>query len=143
MIRKHFRFRRLVLGLAFAAAAVAPAAQATPEIQAGLTGSSDAYLTTEVSAYELRNTNIVPPGMTLTDSSAVRSEHSFGAPGPSAAGATGPQEVAVTVSSSSGFDWSDAGIGASAVFAAALLLLTAVGLNRRHRSRLDRTLASA
>jgi hypothetical protein len=32
------------------------------------------------------------------------------------------------------FDWSDAGIGASIVFGAALMLLTAVGLGRRHRS---------
>ncbi len=143
MIRKHFRIRRIVLGLAFAAIA-APMAQATPyvngptpEIQAGITQSSDAYLTTEVSPYELRvgATRVVPGGMTLTGSSVVRSENSFGAPGPSAAGATGPHEV-ITATSSGGFDWADASLGAAAAFGTALMLLTAVGLGRRNRSRL-------
>jgi hypothetical protein len=73
--------------------------------------------------------------MTLAPSSIVRSENSFGAPGPGAAGATGPQHV-LTATSSSGFDWTDASLGAAAAFATALLLLTAVGLGRRNRSRL-------
>jgi hypothetical protein len=134
MIRKHFRLKRIALGLAFAAIA-APVAQATPEIQAGLTAPSSAYLSTEVSPYELRSTHIVPGGMTLVQPSIVRSENSFGAPGPSAAGATGPQHV-ISATSSSRFDWTDASLGAAAAFATALLLLTAVGLGRRNRSGL-------
>ena len=39
----------------------------------------------------------------------------------------------VVVSTSSGFDWSDAGIGASTVFAAALLLGIAIVLTRRRQ----------
>jgi hypothetical protein len=134
MIRKHFRLKRIALGLAFAAIA-APVAQATPEIQSGLTAPTSAYLTTEVSPYELRSTHIVPGGMTLAPSSIVRSENSFGAPGPSGAGAAGPQHVISPVSSN-GFDWTDASLGAAVAFATALVLLTAVGLGRRNRSRL-------
>lgn len=74
----------------------------------------------------------------------VRSENSFGAPGPSAGGAQGPVAVqTATVSSSSGFDWNDAGIGAAVAFGIALLLVTAVAVGRRFRHT-DRTgLASA
>jgi hypothetical protein len=46
-----------------------------------------------------------------------------------------PITQALTTSASDGFNWSDAGIGASVSFGAALLLLTAVGLGRRSRSR--------
>jgi len=135
MIRKHFRLKRIVLGLAFAAIA-APAAQATPYGGAPESRHDQSLLSTEVSAYEVVSDRaILPGGMTLASSSVVRSENSFGAPGPSAAGATGPAEVAL-VRTTTGFDWSDAGIGASAAFGAALMLLTAVGLGRRNRSRL-------
>ena len=139
MIRKHFRLKRLALGLAFAAIA-APVAQATPhvngptsQVQASIV--RDAYLTTEVSPYEVRGTHVLSPGMTITASSVVRSENSFGAPGPSAAGATGPELVTSTASSTT-FDWADAGVGAAAAFGMALLLLTAIGIGRRNRSRL-------
>jgi hypothetical protein len=106
----------------------------------------DSYLTTEVSAYELGSgaIHVLPGAMTVSESSAVRSENSFGAPGPSLAGATGPTEVELArTASTSRFDWSDAGIGASVTFVAGLMLLTALFLGRRHRSRIDRTLASA
>jgi hypothetical protein len=134
MIRKHFRIRRIVLGLAFAAIA-APVAQATPHVNGPVSGvqseiSADAYLTTEVAPYELRGTHVVPSGMTLTPTSVVRSENTFGAPGPSAGGAVGPQSVA-TASATSTFDWDDAGIGAASAFGIALLLVTAVMLGRR------------
>ena len=47
-----------------------------------------------------------------------------------------PVPVSVTSSvGSDNFSWSDAGIGASAVFAGLLVLLTVVGLGRRQRSR--------
>jgi hypothetical protein len=39
----------------------------------------------------------------------------------------------------SGFNYSDAGIGASVSFGAAILLLTAIALGRRYRSRFDRS----
>jgi hypothetical protein len=41
----------------------------------------------------------------------------------------------VQTSSSDGFNWSDAGIGASIAFGTALMLLMAVVLGRRFRSR--------
>jgi hypothetical protein len=44
-------------------------------------------------------------------------------------------QALTTSASDDGFNWSDAGIGASVSFGAALLLLTAVGLGRRSRSR--------
>jgi hypothetical protein len=142
MIRKHFRIRRLVLGLAFGAALVVPVAQATPHVDGPVSGvtseiQADAYLTTEVSPYELRGTHIVPNGMTVTPTSVVRSENSFGAPGPSAGGAVGPHSVA-TASATTSFDWNDAGIGAAAAFGVALLLVTAVMLGRRNRTGLAR-----
>jgi hypothetical protein len=68
----------------------------------------------------------------------VRSENSFGVPGPSAGGAQGPVATRTVSQASSSFDWSDAGIGGSIVFGAGLLLLTAVILGRRH----NRSLAS-
>jgi hypothetical protein len=43
--------------------------------------------------------------------------------------------VVQTTTSSDGFNWSDAGIGASIAFGAALMLLMAVVLGRRFRSR--------
>jgi hypothetical protein len=134
MIRKHFRLKRIALGLAFAAIA-APVAQATPYGGSPASQQDQSVLSTEVSPYELRSTHIVPGGMTLVQPSIVRSENSFGAPGPSAAGATGPQHV-ISATSSSRFDWTDASLGAAAAFGTALLLLTAVGLGRRNRSGL-------
>jgi hypothetical protein len=74
----------------------------------------------------------------------VRSENSFGAPGPSAGGAQGPVVVkTASVSSSSGFDWNDAGIGAAVAFGIAVLLVTAVALGRRYRHTDGPGLASA
>jgi hypothetical protein len=152
MIRKHFRIRRIVLGLAFAAI-LAPSAQAmtpgtyadgaslgtyksqsstnvrTPEIQAGIVPTLS-----QGQVEALRYQAMVDA---YTRQTPVRSENSFGAPGPSAAGAQGPVSVqtASTVRSDR-FDWSDAGIGGSIVFGAALMLLTAVGLGRRHHRTL-------
>jgi hypothetical protein len=135
MIRKHLRLKRIALGLAFAAIA-APVAQATPYGGSVSSQKDQAVLSTEVSAYEVVGSRtILPGGMTMASSSVIRSENSFGAPGPSAAGATGPQHV-ISSTSSSRFDWTDASLGAAAAFATALLLLTAVGIGRRNRSRL-------
>ena len=136
MIRKHFRVKRLVVGLAFAAI-LAPAAQATP-YGGGISNSradSD-LLTTQVSPYEMRGTHVLPNGMTLVSPPIARSENSRGSGGPNTVGATNPVSMpAIRTVSASGFDWSDAAIGASVAFAAALLLLTSVTVARRHRDR--------
>jgi hypothetical protein len=137
MIRKHFRLKRIALGLAFAAIA-APVAQATPYGGSPTSQKDQAVLSTEVSEYEVvSGRTILPGGMTLAPSSVVRSENSFGAPGPSAAGATGPQHV-ISSTSSGTFDWTDASLGAAVAFGTALVLLTAVALGRRYRSGLAR-----
>jgi hypothetical protein len=43
------------------------------------------------------------------------------------------------VTSQSGFDWGDAGIGASVVFGAFVVLLTVVALGRRYGPRINRS----
>jgi hypothetical protein len=45
----------------------------------------------------------------------------------------------VTARPDNGFNYGDAGIGASILLGAAILLLTAVALGRRYRSRFDRS----
>ena len=151
MIRKHFRIRRIVIGLAFAAIA-APVAQAHTGYT--LEGPTPGVLRTDARhAVLLRHASDMPTQpapltqaqvaalryQAMVDAysrqAPVRSENSFGVPGPSAGGAQGPSTTKTTsVVSSSSFDWRDAGIGASTVFAAALMILTAVLLGRRHRS---------
>jgi hypothetical protein len=184
MIRKHFRFRRYVLGLAFAAALIAPvAAQAytSLDVNGSATGvqRTDARHAALLNRHSVESTGIgqqayVARQQAMADAYAkqqsqptaigqqaygarlqamadyyanhaqatapVRSENSFGAPGPSAAGAQGPvAEKTVSASSAGGFDWSDAGIGAAVAFGIALLLVTAVALGRRYRSHPDGT----
>jgi hypothetical protein len=61
----------------------------------------------------------------------VISERSNGVQGPD------PSLVPVTIAATSGgFDWSDAGIGASTAFGVALLLVLAVALGRRQHTGL-------
>ena len=116
MIRKQLRLKKVALALALAAV-VAPTAQAavyvdgpTPGVQAGyIRAASHQKIQSEMSVQPTS-------GLGITAADAV------------------PNPV-VTTTGSSGFSWSDAGIGASASFGAALLLLTAVGLGRRARSR--------
>ena len=153
MFRKHFRFRRMVLGLAFAALVVPAAASATTNI----TTHSPAYLRyhevgvpmATISGPELRSehgrtvatvTPLQAEGMRwnamadtyLRDKPTVAiSERSFGVPGPDPS--LVPQ-LASTTSTSSGFDWTDAGIGAaSAALIAALLLGIGIVTIRRHQ----------
>ena len=163
MIRKHFRIRRYVFGLAFATALIAPAAASA---YTGLTseGPATGVQQTDARHAALLNrqaTPVTPTGIgqqayaarlqAMADRYAsmgqgpVRSENSFGAPGPSAGGAQGPATVkTVSVSASSRFDWDDAGIGAGVAFGIALLLVAAVAFGRRYRSHPDGTgLASA
>jgi hypothetical protein len=149
MIRKHFKLRRIVLGLALVAfvAFVAPAAYAktyvggpTSEIQSGTTHrpfASEISVQPTVSALQADGMRWQAMADAYLSQSPVRSENSFGAPGPSTAGATGPQLVTyVNRSPSNGFDWTDASVGAGVTFGMTLLLLTAIGLGRRNRSRL-------
>jgi hypothetical protein len=143
MIRKHFRLKRVMVGLAFAAI-VAPAAQATP--YGGTVSNSSSrvdYLSTQVSPYELGSgqaTHVLPSGMTLAAPLVARSENSRGAGGPSTVGATNPVAVPVaSTASADAFDWSDAAIGALVAFGTALVLLTATMLGRRQHSRLAST----
>jgi hypothetical protein len=149
MIRKHFRIRRIVIGLAFAAI-VAPSAQAYTGYS--IDGGTPSLQSASNSQKAIRSEISVQPTLSLAQVQALRyqamvdfyarqnplrSENSFGAPGPSAAGAQGPVATQmVSRASSSSFDWSDAGIGASIVFGAALMLLTAVSLGRRHHRSL-------
>jgi hypothetical protein len=138
MIRKHFRFKRLVLGFAVAAV-LAPAAQAHVYLPASHLGQPLAAQTTitPLQADGMRWTAManfykqqsgVPPA-TAVKADGLRYQAMAKFYGDKAAAA------ATSSTSSNGFSWSDAGIGASAVFAGLLVLLTVVGLGRRHRSR--------
>jgi hypothetical protein len=146
MIRKHFRLKRIALGLAFAAVVVVPTAQARVALVDGHPAPVSYSAVAHPIASEISVQSGVPQlqveglrWQAMADAyqaqSPVRSENSFGAPGPSLAGATGPQVVAAASTTSDGFNWSDAGIGASVAFGAALMLLMAVVLGRRFRSR--------
>ena len=150
MFRKHFRIRRLVLGLAFAAFA-APAAQASTgylvdggpvPVSRDTTGAQLSYMRYhQVGGPLAAPVKVITPaqadGMRLQaianayqsqQASLVTSERSFGVPGPDPS--LVPQLAAAT---SSGFDWSDAGIGASTAFGVALLLVIAVAIIRRNQ----------
>jgi hypothetical protein len=142
MIRKHFRLKKIALGLAFAAVAV-PTAQASvlldghpapvsytavarqPIASAIPVQSAARQLQVEglrwqamAKAYENS------PGITAAGAALANAKHS-----------AYPVSVVQTSSSSDGFNWSDAGIGASIAFGTALMLLMALVLGRRFRSR--------
>lgn len=143
MFRKHFRFRRMVLGLAFAAFAVpvapagavslstfvdggpAPVSNTTPEIR-----SENARVTSTLTGLQadgLRYSAMAQRYEQLLPSVAV-SERSNGVNGPD------PSLVPQVILSTSGsFDWQDAGIGATTVLAAALLL--GIGIVFTHRTQ--------
>lgn len=133
MIRKHFRLKRIALGLAVAAVA-APTAQAavyvdgpTPGVQAGyIRAASHQAVRSEMSVQSpLANVNgTSKAGITAAGAALANQRHDALFVTPQAAQSTG-----------SSFNWSDAGIGASVSFGAALLLLTLVGLSRRNRTR--------
>jgi hypothetical protein len=114
MIRKHFR-KRLAVGLAFAAvlaAIVVPTAQGKVYLQSATVQSH-------------QQPTILTPGMTAAGAALANQKHD-----------AYPVPVSSTeVAASTGFNWSDAGIGASVTFGALLLLFTALVLGRRQRSR--------
>lgn len=127
MIRKHLRLKKVALALAIAAVA-APTAQAavyvdgpTPGVQAGyIRAASHQKIQSEMSVQSTSG-----PGITAAGAALANAKHTA---------YPVPNQV-VSSTGSSSFSWSDAGIGASVSFGAALLLLTAVGLGRRARSR--------
>jgi hypothetical protein len=165
MIRKHFRLRRVALGLAFAAVA-APAAHATPVSLSGGVTPTLSQLQAEASrVYGSQgdaSTSSIHGGVTPTLSQ-LQAEASrvYGSQGDvstsSIHGGSTPtmaqleQQAAqyrarldaakaqVTAGGSDDFEWTDAGIGASVTLGSALLLLTCVGLGRRYRSRSQST----
>jgi hypothetical protein len=164
MIRKQFRFKRLALGLAFAAvlaAVLVPTAAAksvgyemssqptiTPLQADGLRWQAMAAFYKNASRPAVASEISVQSTITPLQADGLRYQamakfYKDNTPGITAAGTAianqqhNAYRVPLTASSagSDGFNWSDAGIGASAVFAGLLVLLTAVGLGRRHRSR--------
>jgi hypothetical protein len=147
MIRKQFRLKRVLLGLAFALVA-APTAQAytglmvdgpTPGIQSQPSVASEISVQPKpLSQLQIQAMRLDAMAAAYQSKSPVRSENSFGVPGPSVGGAQGPVSVAtVSTAGSNGFNWDDAGIGASVAFGAALLLLLSVALGRRYYTRSD------
>ena len=127
MIRKHLRLKRLVLG---AAVSLAIAAISAPAVLAKPTSG---YGPLDQWAYSVihRSTQATPSSYSAVSGPlGVVAYQSF-------AGVTPKQGEPVT--SQSGFDWSDAGIGASVAFGALLLLLTVVALGRRYRPRINRS----
>ena len=142
MIRKHFRLKKIALGLAFAAVAV-PTAQASPVLLDGhpapvsYTAVAHQPIASEMSVQSVSQLKVEglrwqamakayenSPGITAAGAALSNAKHS-----------AYPVSVAQTTTSSDGFNWSDAGIGASIAFGAALMLLMAVILGRRFRSR--------
>jgi hypothetical protein len=141
MIRKHFRIkRRLFIGLAFAALAAPTAAQAQTGVfvDGGPAPVSFAAQTTAAVTSEHSYRGITPlqadalrwqaMARAYQQPTQAISERSNGVKGPDAS--LVPQTIAST---STGFDWTDAGIGASTAFGVALLLVLGVAVARRHQ----------
>jgi hypothetical protein len=142
MIRKHFRLRRrLVAGLVFALVAV-PAASATPNFGGhpytpakkievvGEHGKISAQLSRD--QVEAMRWQAAADYYLSKAQTPVTTEHSFGA------SKQRPVEpTVVSVSPRSGFDWADAGIGASVAFASLLGLSMLLIVSRRSRKGLD------
>jgi hypothetical protein len=140
MLRKHFRIRRIIIGLAFAAlAAPATASAAGTFVDGGPVPvsrvSTPAQIRTEHSATTI--TPLQADGLRWQAAANIyarqqaqqaTSERSNGVAGPNPS--LVPQ---VVLSTSSSFDWRDAGIGASTAFGVALILVIGVALIRRNQ----------
>ena len=142
MFRKHFRFkRRLVAGLVFALVAVptASAMQYSPHhlTSAGKTievvgDHGKVYPQLSRNQVEAMRWQAAADYYQRQAQTPVTTEHSFGA------SKQRPIEpTIVTVSPRSGFDWADAGIGASVAFASLLGLSALLLIGRRSRKGLD------
>ena len=142
MIRKHFRLKRIALGLAFAALVIAPTAQARVAL---VDGHAAPVSYTAVERQPIASEISVQSGVPQLQVEGLRWQamaKAYEGPGITSAGAalSNAKHSAYPVSvvqttTSDGFNWSDAGIGASVAFGAALMLLMAVILGRRFRSR--------
>ena len=149
MIRKHFRRKRLILGLAVAALAAPVSAQAMVAID-GPTGGEQAYVIpkshgivvqspAQAAAYQLKVDAM--RGQALNQSAASYSTSTtvskLGPLDAWAIGAISAHEpvptVVISTRTSDGFNWSDAGIGSAVTFGVVLFLLAAVGFSRRHQ----------
>jgi hypothetical protein len=135
MIRKHFRLKRIALGLAFAAVVV-PIAQAKPVSQSPvrLSGAALVNAPAPVSV----QSRIQLSGAALVNAPAPVSVRSpIHLTGPALVNAPAPvSRVTVAgTSNSDNFSWSNAWTGVSVSIGALLLLVTAVGFGRRARSR--------
>jgi hypothetical protein len=148
VIRKHFRLKRILIGLAFAAVAV-PTAQAKPVAAPAAAHhpisvqSQPSQLQVEgqrwqamANAYERVASQWYVPSRHLpqADIQAINATPSS-APAQSTVSQANVARPGVQTTQGDGFNWSDAGIGASVAFGAALILLTAVAFGRRNRSR--------
>lgn len=139
MIRKHFKFKRFVLGLALGfvvATVVAPAALTKPV-------NSDTRPTNAPTSAQVY---VLSGGKTAK--APLVTDHGGQNRGPSVdlgpldpwayslvhRDSSTPAPTMIKSSSSSpGFDFGDAGIGAGVSFGAALILLASIGLGRRYR----------
>jgi hypothetical protein len=152
MIRKHFRFKRFVLGLALGlvfAAVAAPTALAKPVNSDTLNGGLDpwavglVYKSTHPSSTQALNVGPLDPwavGLVYksTHPSSIQAVD-LGPLDPWAYNLVHKSSAASAVTTikvsnpQSGFDFSDAGIGAAVSFGAALILAGAVGVGLRQR----------
>ncbi len=151
MIRKHFRLKKIALGLALAAVFVptaqarvvlngytAPASSAAvahqPTTAIKLTGAALVNAPAPVSAIKLTGAALVNAPAPVSHVTATGTATKL--TGAALVNAPAPvSHITAGTASSSNFNWSYAGIGASVLLGALLLLVTAVGLGRRNRSR--------
>jgi hypothetical protein len=151
MIRKHFRFKRLVLGLALGlvfAAVAAPTTLAKPVNSDTLNGGLDpwavslVYKSTHPNSTQAVDVGPLDPwAVSLVYKSTHPSTQAvdLGPLDPWAynlvhkSSATSAVTTIKVSNSSPGFDFGDAGIGAAVSFGVALILLAAVGFGLRQR----------
>jgi predicted PurR-regulated permease PerM len=139
MFRKHFRFKRFALGLAFAAMALPVAPAGAVGLSNSVNGPSQFYKQQQEQmskAISDLSNSVNGPAQFYKQQQEQMSQaisdlrNSVKRPDPSLV----PQTV---LSTSSGFDWKDAGIGASTVLATALLLgIALIVTRRRHHTGL-------
>ena len=140
MIRKHFRLKRIALGLAFAAVVAAPTAQARVAL---VDGHAAPVSYTAVERQPIASEISVQSGVPQLQVEGLRWQamaKAYETPGITAAGAalsnakhTAYPVSVVQTTMSDGFNWGDAGIGAG--LAAGLLLLLLAGTRLRTQKR--------
>ena len=159
MIRKHFRFKRLVLGLAFGlvfAALVAPTAMAKPVNSNVLNGGLDPWAVSVVynSTHPSTTQSVAPSSLDPWAVNLVyKAAHESTASTPKAVdlgpldpwaynlvfesrniGSATVGDTAIRVPNpSSGFDFADAGIGAAITLGVAMILVASIGIGARQR----------